>query len=213
MEKIQFIVDRLRQPPFNMRLGTMTDFDSKSSFDCLDIICEIIATIDPDQADLRKETIENRISRILHFLSIMKFGIAPDQVEHFKELLNNGNKDLLHSIMHWCLQRFEHLKKRAYLAKYLLPVEVNPEFVNEPLIQELMQRLKELQADFKEIHKASEAQRGSGARPGDLKAEIQQLEQEKVQLQNKINRIKKDIKGDDSYFTSMLKVTYTPHSA
>jgi len=49
MEKIALIVDRLNQAPFNKGLTTMTEFDSKSSLDLLDYMCEIISSIDTDQ--------------------------------------------------------------------------------------------------------------------------------------------------------------------
>ena len=49
MEKIALIVDRLNQPPFSKGLTTMTEFDSKSSLELLDYMCEIMSSIDPDQ--------------------------------------------------------------------------------------------------------------------------------------------------------------------
>jgi hypothetical protein len=61
----------------------------------------------------------------------------------------SGDKDILHTVMHWTLQRFDHLQKRAYLAKFLMPVEVPPEFRGEDLIEELCQTLKVMQTDFK----------------------------------------------------------------
>lgn len=47
----------------------------------------------------------------------------------------------------------------------------------------------------------------SGTKPAELKAEIALLEQDKTQLQNRIAKMKKDFKGDESYFQEMLKVT------
>jgi intraflagellar transport protein 81 len=98
------------------------------------------------------------------------------------------------------------LQKRAYLAKYLMPVEVPADFQGEPLIIDLLSRLKDMQADFKEVHKVYDQVRSNGARPAELKAEIAQLENERIQLQNKISRMKKDTHGDEQYFHEMLKV-------
>ena len=36
--------------------------------------------------------------------------------------------------MHWCLQRYDHLKKRAYLSKFLMPTEIPAEFMNDELV-------------------------------------------------------------------------------
>ena len=200
------IVERLNISPFHKGYSTLSEFDSKSNLDLLDILCEIVSSIDPDMDNIHRDATEERVRRIIQFLLIMKFNISDDQMEDFQTLLMSGDKDILHTIMHWCLQRFDHLQKRAYLAKYLMPVEVPSEFQGEPLIIDLLARLKDMQADFKEIHKAVDQVRSMGARPVELKAEISQLENERIQLQNKISRMKKDSHGDEQYFQEMLKV-------
>ena len=206
MDKISFIVDRLKMPPFNLRIATLAEFDSKQSIELLDILCDIIVAIEPDQIDIKKETIENRIAIIIQFLLLMKYQI-PGDPGHFQDLMLQGDKDILHGVVHWLLSKFEHLQKRAYLSKYLLPVDVSPDFAGDPLIIELSQRLKDMQVEFKNVHKAADQQRATGVKPNDLKAEIAQLEQEKTQLTQKINRLKKDVKGDEPYFQNMLKVS------
>ena len=183
MEKIAFIVDRLNMAPFNKGYNTMSEFDSKSSLELLEICCEIVAAIDPDQADLIHDSTENRVRRIVQFLMVMKFNIPEDQVEDFTSVLMSGDKDLLNTITHWCLQRFDSLQKRAYLAKFLMPIDIPPEFLNDELVLDLSGHLKELQAEFKNVHKAADKIQSSGARPSELKAEISQLEQEHTQLQ------------------------------
>jgi intraflagellar transport protein 81 len=207
MEQISFIVDRLNAPPFNKGYNTLTEVDAKSSLELLDLVCEVIANIDKDQESIMNDQIESRINRIIQFLILMKFNLSNDQVDDFREHLLNGDKDVLHSILLWCLQRFEHLQKRAYLAKYLLPLEIPADFMGETLVIELSQTLKALQGEFKDIHKTVEQLRSSGAKPSELKAEIVQLEQEKTQLQNKLQRMKRDFKGDEASFQEMLQVT------
>lgn len=206
MERISFIVERLNMPPFSKGFATMADLDSKSSLELLEITCEIIVEIDPDQQNIFQEQTEHKVHRIVQFLLIMKFNIPEDQMEDFHGLLLSGDTEILHTVMHWCLQRLDHLKKRAYLSKYLMPLEVPPEFLNEDLIIELSQSLKEMQIDFKGIHKAVDQLRGSGTRPAELKAEITQLEQERIQLQSKIQLMKKNSKNEGN-FEEMLKVS------
>ena len=43
-----------------------------------------------------------------------------------------------------------------------MPLEIPAEFMGEELIDELSQRLKEMQADFKEVHKTVEQIRSTG---------------------------------------------------
>jgi intraflagellar transport protein 81 len=68
----------------------------------------------------------------------------------------------------------------------LMPIDIPPEFMNDELVLDLSAHLKELQAEFKTVHKAADKIQSSGARPAELKAEIAQLEQEHTQLQ--VNR-------------------------
>ena len=55
MEKIAFIVERLQMPPFNKTIATMTEIDSKTSIELLELLTEIIIEIDPDQEVLKSE--------------------------------------------------------------------------------------------------------------------------------------------------------------
>ena len=43
-----------------------------------------------------------------------------------------------------------------------MPIEIPTEYMGEDLIGELSQRLKEMQADFKEVHKSVEQIRSTG---------------------------------------------------
>jgi len=209
-DRIAFIVERLNMSPFHKGFGTMSEFDGKSSLELLEILCEVVSAADPDMENIHRDPTEERVKRIIQFLMVMKFNVTDDQMDDFHMLLMNGDKDILHTVLHWCLQRFDHLQKRAYLAKYLMPIEVPPEFQGEPLILDLLSRLKDMQADFKEVHKAVDQVRSTGARPTELKAEIAQLENERIQLQNKISRMKRDSHGDEQYFQEMLKVCLPP---
>lgn len=205
MDKIVFVVDRLNHPPFNKGFATITEVDGKSSGELLQLLCEIIIKIDSDMENLNTETIENKIQRIVQFLIVMKF-VTDDQVDNVLNFLMEGDKETMYSIMHWCLQRFEHLQKRAYLAKYLMPIEIPPEFQSDELIYEFSETLKAMQDEFKVVHKNADQNRSNGMKPADYQNEIAQLELEKKQLSQKISRLKSQTETDEPYFRDMLKV-------
>lgn len=207
MEKIIFIVDVLNQPPFNKGIATLTELDSKHGSELIDLLCEVVVALDPDQEGIYKEPLEYRVPRILDFLRMLKFQIADENYDDFQSMLLSGDKDLIYTILHWILSKFESLQKRAYLAKYLMNEPIPAEFYNDDLVVELTERLKELQGEFKEVHKAAEEVRKSGVKPSDLKQEIIQLETEKTQLQNKLSKMKKDLNVDEDRFKEMLKAT------
>jgi hypothetical protein len=72
----------------------------------------------------------------------------------------------------YVLGRLPALKKRAYVARYLLPVEVPPEFQHDEAVSSLLAEYRALQGDFKNTHKGRlcSAARGCclrvGSQPG-----------------------------------------------
>ena len=48
---------------------------------------------------------------------------------------------MIYPILHWLLQRTEDLKKRAYLARYLVKLEIPTEFMVDPQIAELYEQV------------------------------------------------------------------------
>ena len=97
------------------------------------------------------------------------------------------------------LFNFSHLETLSSeycdLSKFLKPIDVPPEFQGEDLINELMGNLKEMQADFKEIHiKVDQMRQTVGSRPAEMKEEIAQLKQEYVSVLTSFhNRILSEI--------------------
>ncbi|XP_029618418.1 intraflagellar transport protein 81 homolog [Salmo trutta] len=52
----------------------------------------------------------------------------------FRQGLVTGSKHVIHPILHWLLQRITELKKRAYLARFLVKLEVPAEFLQGGVI-------------------------------------------------------------------------------
>jgi intraflagellar transport protein 81 len=145
MDRIAFIVDRLNMPPFVKNYATMTEIDSKSAMELLDLSCEIIVAVDKDYDTMlsQEPNAEGRLSRIISFLTIMKFTTPQNvRMDELQTYLQNGDKEAWILVLHWLLQKYEHLQKRAYLAKYLMPVDVPGEFMSDSLIVELLKHLK-----------------------------------------------------------------------
>ena len=52
-----------------------------------------------------------------------------------------GEKPVIYPILEWLLKNTETLKKRAYLARYLVKVDVPAEFLAEEAIGDLYQQV------------------------------------------------------------------------
>ena len=60
------------------------------------------------------------------------------------------------------LSRIPELKTRAYLAKYLVKVEVGPAVIADPDVSDLYEQYEDLINQFKDAHKELQAVKNSG---------------------------------------------------
>ena len=84
------------------------------------------------------------------------------------------------------MQRLPQLRKRAYLARFLMNIKIPQQFAMDPEVSEVYQQYKILQKDFKDTHKTLDKLQGSTLSPGDLKKEITQLEEENINCMIKL---------------------------
>merc|ERR1719230_792360 len=120
--------------------------------------------------------------------------------------IGDGDKNYVYPILQWALQDFAKLSKRAYLAKYLVPEQIPQEFMQDEVLVEIHTSHKELQMQFKEVHKRVEKLRNEPTRPGEIKGEITTLEDERKQLSLKIERLRKQTDGEPG-FAALLEAT------
>jgi intraflagellar transport protein 81 len=164
MSAQQFVVDRLNEPPFNMRL-TLVAFDEKSPFELLEIVNAIMAQLSTDhQIDLRDETPDSTANRMTDFLKVLNFKQQLDK-QTFKQALLHGDPGVIYPILTWMLQRLPELQKRTYLAKFLMNIEIPEHMFADEEMSEVYQQLKDLQEEFKETHKTSEKFKSQVWRP------------------------------------------------
>lgn len=59
----------------------------------------------------------------------------------FRQGLVTGSKAVVHPILQWLLQRLPELKKRAYLGRFLVKLEVPVEFLQDDIINDTYQQV------------------------------------------------------------------------
>lgn len=194
---------RLNAEPFLMNLSLVT-FDEKEPFELMEILNTVLTYVDPKcEINLRDEAPDAACQQIMEFLMIL--GYKPFDIEAQQGLLA-GDKDTVHPILFWLLSNLEALKKRAYLAKFCVNLEVPEEFLRDEQVYELFQMYKELQSQFKATHMKVEQDRQEHMDPASMQSEVAQLEAEKDQLSQKIKQIMQRTGKDDS-FQAILQVT------
>jgi len=68
--------------------------------------------------------------RAVQFCQVLKCPAPADEAA-FRDGLAAGDKRTVYAVLAYILARLPQLKKRAYVARYLMPVEVPPEFMHD----------------------------------------------------------------------------------
>lgn len=196
-EQLKFIVEQLNKEPFSKNFNLIT-FDSLEPMQLLQILNDVLAEIDPKQAiDIREEMPEQTVKRMSSLLGMLKYkppGNLSD-VSSFRQGLVMGSKPVVHPILHWLLQRVPELKKRAYLARFLVKLEVPAEFLQDDIINDTYHQYEELVEGFKTYHKECEHLRSSGFSTAEIRRDINAMEEEKDQLLKRVERLKKRVES------------------
>ncbi|XP_012518868.1 PREDICTED: intraflagellar transport protein 81 homolog [Propithecus coquereli] len=206
-DQIKFIVDNLNKEPFRKNYNLIT-FDSLEPMQLLQILNDILAEIDPKQVvDIREEMPEQTAKRMLSLLGILKYkppGNATD-MSTFRQGLVIGSKPVIYPVLHWLLQRTPELKKRAYLARFLIKLEVPSEFLQDETMADTNKQYEELMEAFKTLHKECEQLKTSGFSTAEIRRDISAMEEEKDQLIKRVERLKKRVETVQNH-QRMLKI-------
>ncbi|XP_015273163.1 PREDICTED: intraflagellar transport protein 81 homolog [Gekko japonicus] len=194
-DQLKFIVEKLNKEPFKKNFNLIT-FDSLESMQLLQLLSDVLGEIDPKHVvDIREELPEQTAKRMLCLLGILKYkppGGTSD-LSTFRQGLVTGSKPVIHPVLHWLLQRTNELKKRAYLARFLIRVDVPMEFLQDDAVADTNRQYEELMEAFKNLHKECEQLKTSGFSTAEIRRDITAMEEEKDQLIKRVERLKKRV--------------------
>uniref|UniRef100_A0ABM5F2N7 Intraflagellar transport protein 81 homolog isoform X1 n=1 Tax=Pogona vitticeps TaxID=103695 RepID=A0ABM5F2N7_9SAUR len=194
-DQLKFIVEQLNKEPFKKNFNLIT-FDSLESMQLLQLLSDVLGEIDPKHVvDIREELPEQTAKRMLSLLGVLKYkppGGTSD-LSTFRQGLVIGSKPVIHPVLHWLLQRTNELKKRAYLARFLIKVDVPAEFLQDDTVADTNRQYEELIEAFKNLHKECEQLKTSGFSTAEIRRDITAMEEEKEQLTKRVERLKKRV--------------------
>ncbi|XP_053328825.1 intraflagellar transport protein 81 homolog [Spea bombifrons] len=191
-DQLKFIVERLNKEPFKKNYNLIT-FDSLEPVQLLQVLNDVLAEIDPkNSVDIREEMPDQTVKRMLSVLGILKYK-PPGDMSTFRQGLVVGSKPVIHPVLYWLLQKINELKKRAYLARYLVKLEVPAEFLQDDIVSETNKQYEELMDNFKILHKECEQLKSSGFSTSEIRRDISAMEEEKDQLMKRVERLKKRV--------------------
>ena len=197
-EQIKYIVQELNKPPFNKGLN-LINFDSHDSLQILQILTDVLNELNGRQRlQVREEGADQTAIRIFGDLRVLRYkptASDPESLSKFRQGIVQGEKHVVYPILEWLLRNFTDLKKRAYLAQYLVKIDVPSDFLADGQIAELFQQYEHNIEDFKEIHKQLEMVRNSGFNTAEIKKDIASMEDERDQLIKRVERLKKKVEA------------------
>ena len=106
--------------------STQVDFDDKRPVEYLQILNDILASLKPDlKSDIRgAATRDEAVDDMRLFLLMHKCDCLPS------EEVGLHTKATIYPILHWVLTEYEHLRKRTYLSRFLMPMDVPMEYMS-----------------------------------------------------------------------------------
>jgi intraflagellar transport protein 81 len=139
-EDIKEIVLLLNEPPFKENI-TLVGLDEMSTFDLGDLVFKIFKFLDSDiNINARQTQPQDIIFQVTEFLKILSYDVefTPD----WENGLLNGDRKIIYPIYYYLLKNLTALKKRAYLAKFLVPLDIPEEFAGDPELKKLNEQMK-----------------------------------------------------------------------
>ncbi|UYV79421.1 IFT81 [Cordylochernes scorpioides] len=189
-EQIKLIIQELSKEPFNKKFNIIS-FDSLRNESLLKILFLVFSHIDPKmKIDIKMENPDQVAVKMLNFLRILKYKPPADiDLSTFRQGLISGEKTVMYHILYWALQRLPELQKRAYLARFLVKVDISPEVEGDSDIMELYQQYEGLMEQFKEVHRAHEVASGHGQSTAEIRRDIAHMEEEREALTKRVERL------------------------
>ena len=145
--------------------------------------------------DIREEEPEKTALRLLGMLRILKYKPPEHLTDVFRQGLVEGDKQVIYPILEWILNNVTELKQRAYLAKYLVKLDIPPEISADQDVAEIYEQYEDLIEQFKNVHKECDAVKNSGYSTAELRKDIEEMEKEKEIVQKRIERMQRKVEG------------------
>jgi intraflagellar transport protein 81 len=151
---------------------SMVEFDDKAPLELLELVNLVFGSLDKEHSgvDMQKETQDKTEERICGFLKVL--GYPADFNPNFCRDVVHGDKKTIQHILYWMLSRLSDLQRKAYTAKFLVPLAIPDEFLVDEDMRETLAHYKDLQAEFQAVHSNAENVRSDSMNPGELKKEI-----------------------------------------
>ncbi|OQR68190.1 intraflagellar transport protein 81-like [Tropilaelaps mercedesae] len=203
-EQVKFVLARLNEEPFNRNLNLIS-LDALRPEQLLQLMFDVFAQVDPKtKSDVRTEDAEQLSIKAsfrdltylfaLTLLRVIKYKPPSDiSLSAFRQGLVTGDKGIVYHILYYVLDKLDTHKKRAYLARYLMKVELTPDVEGDADLVDIQEEYEKLMDQFKVAHKEYEALSKSVQSSKEIQKDMEHMEEERQQLGRKMDRVKRRV--------------------
>ncbi|CAH8682348.1 unnamed protein product [Schistosoma rodhaini] len=196
-ELLRSIIQKLNNEPFN-RTFNLISFDSLEPVHLLQVLNDVLSEIDnKHKIDIREEPPDKMAVRMFEAFRVFRYKLPADseKLSLFRQGLVTGDKVIIYPLLEWLLNRISELKKRAYLAQFLVKINIPVDFMQDEEISGLYQLYENLIENFKESHRKLESVKNGGLTTAEVKKDISAMQEEKDQLLRRVERMKKKLEA------------------
>ncbi|CAH8680320.1 unnamed protein product [Schistosoma rodhaini] len=196
-ELLRSIIQKLNNEPFN-RTFNLISFDSLEPVHLLQVLNDVLSEIDnKHKIDIREEPPDKMAVRMFEAFRVFRYKLPADseKLSLFRQGLVTGDKVIIYPLLEWLLSRISELKKRAYLAQFLVKINIPVDFMQDEEISGLYQLYENLIENFKESHRKLESVKNGGLTTAEVKKDISAMQEEKDQLLRRVERMKKKLEA------------------
>lgn len=110
----------LNEPPFQSKIS-LVDLDEYNTFELGDLVFKIFKHLNPEiNLNAKQTPPADIIFHVTEFLRVLSYEC--DFSESWQNGLLNGDRKVIYPIYYFLLKNLNPLKKRAYLAKFLVVI-------------------------------------------------------------------------------------------
>ncbi|XP_073387815.1 uncharacterized protein [Physcomitrium patens] len=190
MARIEDIVYMLNKAPFNYSISFL-EFSQSNSLQLQKLVLYVLSIIHPKNSQ-NLDSNEEKIAWMLDVLRMLNYRPKNDSLV-FQQGLVDGNTNTIYPLLMWLLPQVEMLKKRAYLAPFLIDIDIPPELILEDDVNMLNTQFDMLREYFKTTHKHLQSIHKKEKNSSTLKRNVQGLEVERNHLDEQIQKFKTEL--------------------
>ncbi|KRY28271.1 Glycogen phosphorylase, liver form, partial [Trichinella spiralis] len=182
--EMKFVISELNRPPYNQTLS-LVELDALEPLQLLQLLSDTLCLL-AKEVNKYKNVVEARRSEAAD----CDGSLVADE---FHRAIAGGNKETIFKALAWILHRQNEVEQRLYLSKFLIPIKVPVDFLQDVEVEQLNKECENLMEEFKELHKEFMKVKTAAEARITVSSDIASMESEKEALLKRLEKAKSKV--------------------